>query len=692
MSNRVLVYRIGSQPKMKAVAFWTSPSVTAVEVSDAIRSFSESEGPVAEVCLITWHHCSSLFDELLVKPLDLRVDSTGISGAILNRDLKWRTQNVPNPRMVLKEGYEFLFRKRGGVLVAPDGYHYQKLSGVHSQKFLRAANVFINSNESALFALGVLVELAISAPPDIIYTDTSAINVVGHLISDFFLTGEGPSPIPVVSFSSYEGLESGFVFDFAETAIVVMSATTSGSLERKLVKEHEIREKRICTLFAANELKGPQVLFNISESEGEPFGEIENYQPGSCPLCDRQQPVITISGDQFLPEPATCRAFELLRKDLSAASLRFVNDIENGKVKCHALMQDGSRRLFHFDLFGNPSCQVEVEVKRQFGLLFGKRGMNVLVPPHTENLGWTSGDDYQVRCTENFSDVQDQPFLGVFCPVNYGSGETASLALGLRQIPNDPARSFLLGVSIYSGSEEQKETISSLEFRKAGWKYLVNTVYELHLPSLRNGKTPWDIELAWLDLWRGAWKDLSQVNERYIKLRDSRWLDANDIFLPDFSGETPGATKGFAFFNDETVVGDQSRILLTVALALHDRRRMKKSWSMPQNREVVEPRMFNRYSDPAIQAAFLRGALSEELNYSGDQHLSSRFAQIVDAMIAGEGVGYAAALSEFCYAVLSDRVHLDGHVRHEMIKKIANMNASNDWAKCFVEIAKVQLS
>lgn len=678
---------------MKAVAFWTSPNVTAVEVSEAIRSFSESEGPVAEVCLVTWHHCVSLFDELLERPLDLRVDSNGISGALLNQNLKWRTKNVPNPKTVLKEGYESLFRQRGGVLVAPDGYHYQKLSGVHSTKFLRAANVFINSNESALFALGVLVELAITVPPDIIYTDTSAINVVGHLISDFYLTSGGPSPIPVVSFSSYEGLESGFVFDFAETAIVVMSATTSGSLERKLVKDHEIRENRICTLFAANKLNGPQVLFNISESEGEPFGKIDNYQPGSCPLCDRQQPVITISGDQFLPEPATCRAFELLRKDLCASSLRFINDVDNGKVKCHALMQDGSRTLFHFDLFGDPSCRVEEEIKRQFSLLFGNRNMNVLVPRGTEGLEWTKEDDYRVACTEEFNDIKEQPFLGVFCPVNYGSGESASLALGLRQIPNDPARSFLLGVSIYSGSEEQKETIASLEFRKAGWKYLVNTVYELYLPSLRNGKTPWDIELAWLDRWRSVWKDMAPVEERYGKLKEARWLDAKDIFLPDFSGEPPSATKGFAFFNDETVIGDQSRILLTVALALHDRRRVQKSWSTPQNREVVEPRMFNRYSDPAIQAAMLRCASSEELNYSGDQQLSSRFAQIVDAMIAGEGVGYAAALSEFCYAVLSERVHLDGHVRHKTLKKIAGMNAGgSDWAKCFVEIAKAHLN
>ncbi|MBA4293078.1 hypothetical protein C0431_08910 [bacterium] len=276
------------------------------------------------------------------------MDTSCIQGAVFERDLKWRANNLKKGELsdLLQNGYEWLFKMRGGVLVAPEGYHYQKLSGVHSTKFLRAANVFLNSNESALFALGALEKLNVSKAPEICYTDTSAINAIGHIISDFYSCGGSQGPIPVVSFGSYPGLESGFQFEFNENSVVIMSATTSGSLEKKLTEKYEIPESRICTLFAANKLNGPKVLFNVSDFEDEPFGEIVNYSATSCPLCDNGVPVITISGDQFLPESAICRPFELLKNHLSPSSSRLVNHLDVGKVACNVLRKDGKRRVF----------------------------------------------------------------------------------------------------------------------------------------------------------------------------------------------------------------------------------------------------------------------------------------------------------------------------------------------------------
>ncbi len=696
MSNRVLIYRIGSPPKMKAVVFWTSPSVNNVEISEAIKSFSEIEGPVESICLLTWHHCQAVYDELLKSPLDLRVNAQFVSGAILHRNLSWGTHSLRSAQIseILASGYEILMNRRGGVLVAPEGYHYEKLSGIHSRKFLRAANVFINSNESALFAIGVLTRLRLSEPPDIVYTDTSAINMVGHIISDFYLSKNGiPSPIPVVSFGSYEGLERGFAFDFKETAVVVMSATTSGSLEKLLVVKHELPKDRICTLFAANVLTDIDVLFNISDSKQEPLGTIDNYRIGACPMCDNDEPVIKISGDQFLPEPANCRPFEILNTTLSDSSRRFVNDLDNGKVSCNFRRLDNLRQTFYFNLFSGQDSQVEHEIKRLFGLMYGNKKATILVPVQTENLGWTQGSDINITCTERLDDVKGLSAVSVFCPVNYDSGTQSSLGLDLRTQGGDRPLSFLLGVSVYSGKDEQKATMSTLKFRKTGWSYLVESVYDIYLPAARTEKTSWDFEQQWWMNNKLLISNLQPVNDRLRKLTSDRTLDNGDVLLPDFLDKPLVSTAGFAFFDRKERIGDQASIMLTMSLALHDRRSGKGSWSTPHNREVIEPRMFNRFSDPAIQGAILRCALPEELNYSGDQQLSRRFLQIVQAMVAAKGIGNGAALSEFCYAILSQRVRLNGHEHRKILQTIAELsNWESAWAKAFGAIAKKQLT
>lgn len=692
MSNRVLVYRVGTQPDMKAVVFWTSPRVTAAEISDSIRDFSESEGPIGRVVLITWFYCEDLLGTLMKSPTNLRVvDENHIQGAVFERDRKWQKLSLNKTELedVLVSGYKWLFAVHSGVLVAPEGYHYEKLSTAHSTKFLRAANVFRNSNESALFALGVLEKLNLSEPPEICYTDTSAINVIGHIISDFFASSKGVTPIPVVSFGSYPGLDDGFQFDFTENSLVVMSATTTGALERKLIEKYEIPESRICTLFAANKLKGPKVLFNVSDIDEEPFGEIINYYARDCPLCAKGQPVIAITGDQFLPESAVCRPFELLKRDLSSSSSRLVNDLANGKVSCHSLGKDKNRRTFSFNLFSGQECVAEEEVKRQFGLLFGKKGIKILVPNDQVPLDWTLEPEYDISCTDDAAEVQDQPWLGIFCPVNYGSGAPASLALSLRKLDSDPPRSFLLGVSIYEDKDEREKTNSTLKFRKGGWSYLVESVYDAYLPNQRNGKTPWDFEAQW---WREREYDVTCVSERLKLLTLESEVPPGEMFLPSFDGLPLEMTKGVAFFDDETRTCDQSLAYLAICLALHDRRCAKRNWTTSHNREVLDPRMFNRFTDPAIQAALLRGCLPEELNYSSDQNLSIRFAQIIDSLIAGKGIGYAAALGEFCYAVLSERVRLDGYVRGEVLKKLVEIGPfEGPWPKCFSSLAQAQL-
>lgn len=59
---------------------------------------------------------------------------------------------------------------------------------------------------------------------------------------------------------------------------------------------------------------------------------------------------------------------------------------------------------------------------------------------------------------------------------------------------------------------------------------------------------------------------------------------------------------------------------------------------------------------------------------------------------AGKGVGYASAIGEFCYAILSEKVRFDGHMRDMALKEILGLeDLDTPWAKAFAKVAKHQL-
>lgn len=711
MSPRIVLFTFRPQGVRfpVSVIFWTDPRVDQTEVSEAIREFSEAESPVSNLLVLTTAASEKTLEVLLQSPEIFRLPSDGqLSHAIFREDLSWhapdeKTRNVLEGAMLA--GFQAIFKRRNGVLVASDGFHYEKPSRHHSKKFLRAANVLIDSTETAFFAIEIARRVGLAELKDVkhVYTDTSAINSVAlslsHILRDFKISVE---PFTVTSFGSYDGLKAGFQFYDVKHGLCLMSATTSGNLERELINKYGFDASLVVTLFAANPVPG-NVLFNVSDISEEPFGSIENQVEGKCKFCDKGEQLIRISGDQFLPESPRMMDFTFTNKSLPARAAKLINDtVEKNVTACN--VWDGRKRVsVTFLLFRNESpSPAESEVLQRLNRMLPHKASKMLI---SEGL-FPKLDDYlktelpTIQVTQSADELKSEPAKFVFCPLTYGGGEATSVALRLRSSESPHQRSFLLGISIFEDDEQLKEFSSNIRYGRYPDDYHADMPYTIQLPDVYGArKTPWQIETEFWDSIVDAMPESvgDAIRDRIglISTGESG-LDTGlrtKVFLPSVTGEDLEVSPGFAYWQNKAARGSQADVFLTISAILRHHRNQNPASKNDQSLFVMHPSMFFRFSDSAIQAAFLRALNSSELNYASSQEHSDFFARVFEFTLERFDKPEGFAASEFCYALFANKVWLVRSAMIRCLEACTNFlkDADTPWSRVFILLAERQL-
>ena len=128
---------------------------------------------------------------LLCDPEAIRWLAFRADGSMLIRGDGWTAYDDPAFICdIRQQGLLSLFRRREGILESDTSFHFAKPSEAHSDKFIRTADVLVDSAEIDFLAAWLLSYA--SFPVSHIYCDTAAISVVAYALSRVraWLTGE----------------------------------------------------------------------------------------------------------------------------------------------------------------------------------------------------------------------------------------------------------------------------------------------------------------------------------------------------------------------------------------------------------------------------------------------------------------------------------------------------------------------
>lgn len=141
---------------------------------------------------------------------------------------------------------------------------------------------------------------------------------------------------------------------------------------------------------------------------------------------------------------------------------------------------------------------------------------------------------------------------------------------------------------------------------------------------------------------------------------------SDNLFFPSINTKPLKLRPGFAFspfqkgpdytnFINRTT---QAEVYFIISTIINELRNKKVLVQGEYVRNVIDPGNFVRYNDGVIQAALLRAAKREELDYSLDKELDNKMHSVLGEMILHLEDEHAEALNEFFYAISIKKMKL----------------------------------
>lgn len=159
---------------------------------------------------------------------------------------------------IIKSGYDDLMGKREKeVLVkSPSGTTFAKPSGESLEEFIYASQLARCNFEHQFVAMSILKHAPDLNKIDTIYIDTSSISSIAESIIYYIsrFKRQNCKHIDYRSFSSYSGLEENIKPDNVEGAWVIISASASLSMGKKLVRDWGIDPRQVLTILSYKKL------------------------------------------------------------------------------------------------------------------------------------------------------------------------------------------------------------------------------------------------------------------------------------------------------------------------------------------------------------------------------------------------------------------------------------------------------
>lgn len=613
------------------------------------------------------------------------------SGSLLYHDGKRVPKALSNE--ILRSGMITLFRNHNGLIVSKHGYHFAKPSGDHCDKFIRASNLLVSSLEVSFLATAFLPYL--NKDVKRIYVDTSSICFLISVAIQLY--GEFHDGVPSIhSFASYAVLNEAFDFVEDKNSLVVISATTSGSLAKKLSERGCFSYSQIVTLFHVNLPKDQIGVFDVSSALDN---DLVSHKAADCDFCKRGSKVIRIAGDQFLPENPQHEQLVIRKDHFSKRRQIFFRQFASANVLLwDVAASKGAGTKEHFfiavdralDQAPEPfSTLLQKNIKKHISrdvatvIVFDDPG-SVALENHVRSYLSSAAESMRWLKPGDLDEASLAGAASVLVLVGAITSGRSLLAVSrkLRCIDGSATITYMVAFSKLPNETAYKQLEKDL--CQGGHDFVV--LNRCPVPRIKeHTKTAWDSERKVL-LPIGEDDSLGELTNQVPDLLLSRRAhlngpsDPQKLFLSTCEGKLLSLRRTFAFWSDLNFSNDrltnatQSDVYWTIQSVLHDLRNESenKQLATTYHTTLISPANFDRYNDGVIQACLLRAAHPVEMDYRVDPIFSRQMTDVILSVLKNWRDAQGEAVLEFLMALWTRRLRVNDEHLQEIVAQKSN--------------------
>lgn len=637
--------------------------------------------------------------------------------------------------LLLNEGLQNIFISRGGFVESKGAHHFVFPSGKHCNKFLRTGNILLYSSEIYFIAF-TLLRFYDEEKHNQIYCDTSSINTIAFALLELKrrLIDDGSfKPIPIESFSSYEGLQDTRNGYFANSLIII-SASTSGNILDKIKKANKLAKKQnmIILFFLGSEdsytNNADNILCNLTYTEKNSSGIdfYKTFDASNCEHCKSGSYPVNVLGDVFLLEKPKVNLITLGVKDNPKDIARFVKEFKSVEYTTQNIFKvsykENEREInkkyeIYFDFYQvlnslekykSFSNKIDdyinqyVPSNTKYLIYLNDKGSELLADKIIDKIKVNYKDEnVPIKLSQDkISEINPEAIGAVVVVASCISNGKNLLYISRSLRTNDNLRIIYFIALTRTKNELQLNFLKS-NLKQGGYGNETNSfvnVYNFYMIN-ESINTTWINEIIFLkrvksyyDKNNGISKEvLDFLNNRISLIEegmsdDSKGLSDN-LFYPEIiSKKNLRLRKNFAFLSFSDL--SQADVYFTIGAIINNLRNSSDlSRSLIQTeyvRNIMEPGNFNRFNDGVIQSSILRLASKSELAYHLEYDISKNMFDILSIMIKNYETEQAEALFEFLYALATQKMTLK--TQHlEEICSLIKQNITHDVYSLFID-------
>lgn len=620
----------------------------------------------------------------------------------------------------LVHGWLFdLFDSRGGLVRAPAGVHFTKLSGQHTDRFLRTSNVLLTSA-----AVGVIAFFSLALVGDArirrVYVDTAPLISVAFAMTRVARAfGMSLGEPEVESFSSYGGL--GNLPPVGASDLFLLSASTSGSLATAL-RDRGATERMIITLFllgpSPREASMGQIVCNLTLTPDRLFGyeRVVNASAAQCGLCKRNYLQAPLEGDQFMLHKRDAVRLRVSRLSQPGSARETMSSLAKRRLWAVDRFATSYKTNVRFDLAaslqpGAPLLEPTVRLLRRFTP--APLDVIVLIGIDTtlfQSVAITAGLQMTAATIYAHGDLSQMParaggrvlvMVGVLDDHAQLRGVNAQMRI---KAPHGDV-TYLSALTIVDSGQTLHELSMFLSYGERGLDtFTFRSAQTLMLPNPDGGASAWSQEIELLQRMRAELEGAlaPRLERRLAEL--SEGISTDSLFIAG-KDQPLSISADFVYLdtNGDISTISQADIFVVVANLLATARCDNVGLTTPPgklpggvvksqsvygqvlvNLATLCPRNLRDYNDAVLRAAMLRAAHVQELNYAVDAACSAEVLPVFEAELESWTAGHGNASPEILMALATGRLQLyRPHL--ERLVSLARRSIPEDWAQQLLE-------